>query len=76
MMAHNVMGNFVHQLGTRSCVSGEPSLQVMLFLSHSLLEERFQPVPARNCCLVAFSRDNSDWAPAITRAPTTNSIVI
>jgi hypothetical protein len=35
-MAHNVMGNFAHQLGARSCVSREPSLQVMLFLAHSL----------------------------------------
>jgi hypothetical protein len=33
------MANFAHQLGARSCVSGEPSLQVMLFLSHSLWGE-------------------------------------
>jgi hypothetical protein len=39
------------------------------YFSHILYQEWFQPVPARNCCLVAFSRDNSDWAPAITRAP-------
>jgi hypothetical protein len=68
-MAHNVSG----QLRPINWALG-PAFRVnphykSWYFSHILCGERFQPIPARNCCSVAFSGDNSDWATAITRAP-------
>jgi hypothetical protein len=61
MMAHNVNG----QLRPINWALG-PAFRVnphykSWYFSHILYGERFQPIPARNCCSVAFSGDNSDW---------------
>lgn len=63
-----LVGNFAHQLALGPAFRVNPHYKSCYF-SHILYGERFQPIPAGNCCSVAFSGDNSDWATAITRAP-------